>query len=455
MRRRRRGIAAGTIMMLLFTVVVLTATFLVMQAIRRDEGDLAMDAEQLLASVNELVLMSQHHLKEDDAPQAPAATAMASASTPQISAAAVPQTQPPVVQSTAYVQPQSTATPEQARTLTLTIGGSVTLESAIVDGAYSKAEGVFHYQDIFSRISDAVHADLNLLVLENVFTADANKRNDMVAPVDSLDALTAGGFDGVVLSAENVFAGGKTAVQETLAALQSRGLTALGLRTPESSQRIHMLQINGMRLAVIAYTDTLSAESKRGVPDEALQASMINLFSESQALEDVASAKQQGAQAVVVFLHWGSKAGTAPSQRQKNIAQTLCDAGVDVIVGTKSRAVQNVEWVTSTDHSHETLVAWSLGTLLCEDRDTREVVSGALLHLRLTLDADRNGVVISNVEYTPTYVWRQEENGANKYRVVLSAQTAPQTMIQKQQEIMDRSLKLIQNVFAGGAASPR
>lgn len=454
MSRRRRGVALGTVVMLLFMILVLAATFSVMHIIRRNEGDLSMDAGQILASVNELLLMSQHHLKDEDLPQTTETIAVAVVETPQPVPVSGQQTQLSAASTTTNAQLQTTAVPG-SRTLTLTIGGSVTLESAIIDGAYSKTENMFHYQEILSGISDAVHADLNLTVLESVFTADEKKENDMVAPVASLEALTAGGFDGVVLCAENALAGGETAVRETLQVLQARGLTAFGLCAPEMSQRVQMLQINGMRLAILAYTDTLSAESKRGVPNSALQTAMLNLYSNTQALEDIASARQQGAEAVIVFLHWGNKASTAPSQQQRNVAQALCDAGADIIIGTKSRAVQNVEWVTSSDHSHETLVAWSLGTLLCEDRDTREVVSGALLHFRLTLDAAQNGILIDDVEFTPTYVWRQEEHGVNKYRVVLSAQPAPQTMIQKQKEIMERSLKLIQTVFSGGAASQR
>jgi len=452
--RRRRGISGGTVAMLLLTVLVLTATFFVMYTIRQDEGDLSMDAEQLLASVNELIALSQHHLTDEQPPEATVIAAVQVTPVPVLTSTEAPTRSASETVATQNA-PSPTVTPNASRALTLTIGGAITLESSIIDGAFNKTEQHYDFHEIFSGISNAVHADLNLAVLESVFTTDESKENDMVAPAGSVEALTAGGFDGVVLCAENALAGGRRAVQETLSTLQARGLLASGLRMPDDAERMTMLQINGIQLAILSYTESLSAESKRGIPDPLQQAAMLNLFQKEQAITDITQARQRGANAVIVFLHWGTKAATEPSQAQQLIAQALCDAGADVIIGTKSRAVQNVEWIRSTDNTRNTLVAWSLGTLLCEDRDTREVVSGALLHLRLAYDPVQNDVIISHVEYSPTYAWRQEEKGVNKYRVLLSAQPAPEGMIQRQREIMGRSLALIQTTFAGGAAIQR
>ena len=463
MSRRRRGVSFGTVVMLLFAAVVLLATFAVMYSIRQDEGDLAMDAEQLLSSINELLEISQRNLTDDEHQLAGTAAVFAASQAaqtprPETRATAVPTQTVVQVQPQPQVQAQVIVTQQPVnalRTLSMTFGGSVTLESSIVDGAYDKGTDSYAYGDILAGISDAVHADLNIAVLENVFTTADAKKNDMVAPEGSLDALVAAGFDGVVLGAENALAGGESAVRETLSLLQGRGMMASGLYLPENSQHTTMLRINGIQIAILSYTDTLSTESKRGVPDAVKQDAMVDLFSEKQVLADVSDAKQRGAHVVIAFLHWGNKQATEPTQAQRKIAQTLCDNGVSVIIGTHSRAVQPVERLISSDGMQQTVVAWSLGTLLCEDRDTRDVVSGALLHVQLTYDAENGKINMADVEYTPTYAWRQEENGLQKYRVVLSAEDAPVTMIQKQQEIMGRSLTLIQTVMEKGVATQR
>ena len=96
-----------------------------------------------------------------------------------------------------------------------------------------------------------------------------------------------------------------------------------------------------------------------------------------------------------------------------------------------------------------------MGTLLSASRANREVVSGMLLHLTLTYDMQRRALSIASVQYTPTYCWGQKTDALYKYRVLCSAEEAPNDMIQKQREIMGRALKLIQDTMAKGVAVQR
>ena len=118
--------------------------------------------------------------------------------------------------------------------------------------------------------------------------------------------------------------------------------------------------------------------------------------------------------------------------------------------------MQPVEYLSSAqDTAHSTLVAWSMGTLLSASRANREVVSGMLLHLTLSYDMQRRALSIASVQYTPTYCWGQKTDALYKYRVLCSAEEAPNAMIQKQREIMGRALKLIQDTMAKGVAVQR
>ena len=122
----------------------------------------------------------------------------------------------------------------------------------------------------------------------------------------------------------------------------------------------------------------------------------------------------------------------------------------------KKQIQQPVEYLTSAqDTAHSTLVAWSMGTLLSASRANREVVSGMLLHLTLSYDMQRRALSIASVQYTPTYCWGQKTAALYKYRVLCSAEEAPNAMIQKQREIMGRALKLIQDTMAKGMAVQR
>jgi len=452
--KRRRGVSLGTISMIVFACVVLASTYLVMSSIRKDEGDLSMDAEMLLDSVGELFAISQRHIAENHTPTPGRTTS------PKESAAVstTPAPIPTQVQQVAVspVTPAPTAVPHVKHTFSMTFGGSIMLESSVVSGAKDKKENVYRYDSILSGISSAINADMDFAIVETLFSADSIANKDLVAPAESLSAISSAGFDVAVLCGQNALSGGEACVRETLSAFRSKGMKTSGLYTTESSQRFDMLQMNGVSAAVLTYTNAIASTGKKMVADAQTRSAMIHLYDPDAARADIAAARSQGAQVVIVFLHTDTKDANEPSTSQRKNAQQLADAGADILIGFGGRNVQHVEMLASaSDPLHRMLTAWSLGTLVCEDRDTRGVVSGALLHLQLTHDATAGTLQFDKVEYTPTYCWRQEENGIYPFRVIKSNQSVPEGMIQKQREIVARALVLIQNTMEKGIAVQR
>ena len=239
-----------------------------------------------------------------------------------------------------------------------------------------------------------------------------------------------------------------------MAALDAAAVRGMHLRL--ISVPAQPISIRGISIAVLAYTDTLSADSKKAVPDATARERMVTVFDADQARQDIRAARERGADIVLVAMHWGGANDTAPTAAQRTAAQALCEAGADIIIGAHSNAVQPVEYLSSAqDTAHSTLVAWSMGTLLSASRANREVVSGMLLHLTLSYDMQRRALSIASVQYTPTYCWGQKTDALYKYRVLCSAEEAPNDMIQKQREIMGRALKLIQDTMAKGVAVQR
>ena len=260
----------------------------------------------------------------------------------------------------------------------------------------------------------------------------------------------------MLLNSEKALETGENGAARMLSALQSAGVTPLGLRSAAGSSTAQSISIRGISIAVLAYTDTLSADSKKAVTDAAVRERMVTLFNADQARQDIRAARDSGADIVLVAMHWGGANDTAPTAAQRTTAQALCEAGADIIIGAHSNAVQPVEYLASAQEpGRSTLVAWSMGTLLSASRANREVVSGMLLHLTLTYDMQRRALSIASVQYTPTYCWGQKTDTLYKYRVLCSAEEAPDDMIQKQREIMGRALKLIQDTMAKGVAIQR
>lgn len=455
MHRRRKRISIGTVAMVVFTAIVLVCTFAVVVFIRGGDSDLSMDAERLVSSIGELVALTQPDRAADEVVNMNVVVAGPPSSSPvPIEATPFIQTTASVAQSVATPVPQETAAPIR-RTLSMTIGGLISFEGKVIAGTLDRESGKYILSETLDGISSAVHAHMNIALLNSL----PNPAKDAYhTPLVYAEALKNAGFDYVLLGADKTLEAGEKGVAEALEAFASSGIAATGLYAPESQTHAAQYRVNGLDVTVLVYTDILSSASKSAVREEAKRAQLIEVFDQKKAVSDVKTAKDAGTDIVLVSLHWGASSASAPTTAQRAAAQALCNAGADIIIGAHSDAVQHVEYLNaSNDPAHQTLVAWSMGTLLSESRANREVVSGILLHLDMAYDEAAGRVIFEQVSYTPTYTWGQKDENASlyKYRVLISDEEAPAAMVQTQKDIMGRALRLIQNTMSKGVAVQR
>lgn len=444
MRGRYKRLSAGTIAMTVFAAIVLLCAAGVIVAMRNPNADLSMDAERLASSIVDLAA----------AVRPEGALPTAAAPTPSALQSPVPaQTEQPTVAPTMR-QPQTTVPQAQdMRTLTLTVSGEISFDDAVVSGTYDAQTGEYHLSETLAALHDQLYADANIALLHHITNPNAAAGNGAVL---TAQALHDAGFDQVWLHTENAGQYDAQALAQMVSAAENVGLGMAGLMNGNAAQQAQKLSINDVSVAVLSYADTTSSDIQKALSQQTASGTTVAAFDAQRAAADIQSARADGADIVIVLMHWGEKTDTAASSAQRTAAQALCDAGADIILGAHSNAVQPIEYLTATNNAqHTALVAWSMGTLLSESRDSRAVVSGMLLHLTLTYDVQQKTLAFSRVQYTPTYCWGQKEGAIYKYRVLCSTQNSPDTMIQKQREIMGRALKLIQDTMANGVAIQR
>ena len=108
------------------------------------------------------------------------------------------------------------------------------------------------------------------------------------------------------------------------------------------------------------------------------------------------------------------------------MAQTLCDMGVDVIVGGHPHVIEPLELLTSSlDESHKTVCIYSLGNAFSNQRK-EEMTSqksghtedGMLFNFSFQKYSD-GSVVLSQVEIIPTWVDKhQNEEDQREYNIL-------------------------------------
>ena len=437
--RKHRGVSLGTMVMLAMTILVLLGMGSVLP--RLYGSDQAIDQSKMLQAFDIGDMLPQFSLSE--------IPIQASTTTAQPVATPGPMQTQTSVPVAATASPQPTPTAFAGGKCTIVLGGSVNMSSTLRKAGYFSEAEKYDFTDTFSLLMADLQGDYTMVSLEN--TIDANtKLSDVNTVEDVLPMLSRAGVKGVALGFKQIYDSGFSGLTATVEAVQGRGMHALGAYiTADAAQPTRrIMTLGGVRVALLHYTDGLSSKGAKAMKSDGNTFAVAQVSVDSGAagiLEDVAAVRSAGAQVVIVSLNWSAEGKTSPTKKQTAFAQQLADAGVDVIVGTGSRVIQKAEWLTGTladGSTHQTLCAYSLGSLLNESR-TNANVAGMLL--RLTVSVDGQGrVSMDEAAYVPTYIWRYKQDGRYYYRVVASDQPSPDGMGDDQTQSRERALATVQ-----------
>ena len=430
--KKRRGLSAGTVLMLVLTLAV-AAGFAAVIPKLRGGTDVRVDPGRVLDAL---------HVSGVPEPSAAAipirAEPVQTAATPPAEAA------PAAAAVTASPAPASAAAvPAAPDTLTLTFGGTVQADTSIHKSVYYSAAKAYDFSEIFPLLAGNVRADHVIVSLDNIVD-DSLKASDTVTVSDALSMLTQLKAGAAAVAWPGCMDKGKASFEATCAALRKRGLTPLGT-AEDGAAAILELPFGSGKIAVLHYTSELSKAGRNRVRKDGA-AGLVAVADAETVAADIARARAGGAEAVIVSVHWGQNGKTKPNKAQQQLARAIADAGADVIVGTGTNAVQPAVWLDTA--GGRTLCCYSLGALLTSGR-SNAAVAGMLLHL--TFRREKGAVVLAEASYTPTFIWRYQLDGRYWYRVLASNGLAPDGMGDDQIRAMTRALKTVQDTVGSEA----
>ena len=163
------------------------------------------------------------------------------------------------------------------------------------------------------------------------------------------------GVDAVSLANNHSLDYGRVAFADTLSYAHDFGLKTFGGgRDLEAARRPAVFRRGGLRIAVLGYSDVRPLGFDAGPT----QSGTAPAFPEYIAT-DVRGARRRGADAVVVFFHWGIERRTTPTARQRSLARVAFDAGATVVLGAHPHVLQPIDRPRV-----RRLVAWSLGNFV-------------------------------------------------------------------------------------------
>ncbi len=429
-KKQRRGISAGTLVMLLLTILVLAgcAGFMAMIAgeqmkSRADDAldmiqkagiTLMSEAESALLRVNELPRSAQH--------------------------TAIPQS----TRAIATPAPRAYG----ATTFTLAAAGTIHAPKAVRSGALTEA-GEYDFSSVFAGLGDVLaQADLAIATLETTIAGEEKGYGSYNAPSQLLAALRERGIDLLSLSTERALDKGSDGLEITLFEMTAHGIAHAGIAQPSAAAgSTDLIGIGGVQVAVLAYTYGLSREGKDAASET--ERAAVKLLDMNRMEQDIRQARADGANVVIVLPHWGTKNKQETPEEMKAMARSLAQAGADVILGTHPNVVQGTERLKverADGLEYETVVCYSLGSLLTDAR-TEENTAGMIAHLPITYDPQTRRVSLGSLACSPVYIAMQKEEGESVFRVIdVENAQALSTLTESEQEEALRAAKRVREI---------
>ncbi len=162
-------------------------------------------------------------------------------------------------------------------------------------------------------------------------------------------------------------------------------------------------------------------------PEQRNYFSYTNLNAFYSEVEEIYAAMEaEGAEATMLFIHWGTEYKLVENDYQNQIAQKICDMGFDVIVGGHPHVVQPIELLESTtDPEHKTVCIYSLGNVVSNQRygnitaiNTPHTEDGVLFSVTFEKYSDGT-VYLAGADVLPTWVnMHKNSNGKTVYAIL-------------------------------------
>ena len=344
----------------------------------------------------------------------------------------------PTVPSTEATVPETTVPREPEHvvsTATILSIGDLLMHGQLITDA-QQPDGSYDFNYIFPYITEYVTAaDYAAANLEVTLAGPSRPYQGYPmfnCPDAIVDAAKNAGFDMLLTANNHMYDSSEDGFLRTVRTIREKGLTVLGTRETPEEPAYTVQDINGIKVGMVCYTYEQRPENYRSdrvyLNKNILSATcsaLVNSFVGTELdsfyteiggiLEQM---RDDGAEATVMFIHWGVEYQLTQNAEQQQIAQKLCDLGFDVIVGGHPHVVQPVELLESTvDPEHRTVCLYSMGNAVSNQRQgeltsitTAHTEDGAMFSMTFSKYSDGT-VYLEDVALIPTWVRAIDVNG--------------------------------------------
>ena len=315
--------------------------------------------------------------------------------TPKVKAPSPAQSVPKITQ-------KSTTKPDRIRVLA---AGDFIAHDAINQQA-KQADGSYDYMSMMSSFTDIFHtADIRFCNDANLTAGAAHGISGYPkfnAPTEFARDMGKVGCNMVNVGTNHSFDRNQDAINASIDAWNTvPNMLAVVGHNKDQAQRmkVNYFTTKGVKFAFLAYTTYLNVDAP------AQNDYGVNVYSDAFAAEQIKTAKEAGAEVIIVSVRWGTEYSTSVNPTQKRIAQYLADQGVSLVLGHGSHELQPVEQLTGVAGT-KTTVWYSLGNFLNTQLPPETLFNGVAV-----IDYSVKTKQITGMSFLPLYahyVWSAE-----------------------------------------------
>jgi hypothetical protein len=288
--------------------------------------------------------------------------------------------------------------------LTVVGAGDVLVHPPVWEQAAADADGSgYDFYPIFAGLRPVISgADLAICHLETPLAPAGGPflgYPRFAAPPQLATALSRVGYDTCSTASNHTLDQGEGGVARTIDALAAAGLGWTGsARDPADAETPWVREVTldrGRSVAVGHLSYTFSFNGLSPPPGKEWLANRIDA---GRIVAEARAARADGAEIVLLSLHWGTEYRADPDAAQLDLARRLADSGeIDLILGHHAHVVQPVELVG------DTWVVYGMGNQLARHAEVIDGQREGVL-ARVTFSERDSGWVVSAIEAVPTWV---------------------------------------------------
>lgn len=284
-----------------------------------------------------------------------------------------------------------------------TVSSPVSLTLSVVGDCTLGTDETFDYDTSLNVYYENYGADYFLQNVKDIFSADdltianfegtltdSDEREDKTfafkAPASYASILTGGSVEAVNTANNHSHDYGDQSFDDTLAALDDAGIVHFGY------DETAVMDVKGIKVGLVGIYELYD-----------------HLEREQQLKDNIAKAKADGAQLIVVIFHWGNETETVPDSNQTTLGRIAIDEGADLVCGHHPHVLQGIETYKGRN------IVYSLGNFCFGGNSSPSDMDTMIYQQTFTIDAD--GVKKDNVtNIIPCSISSAAYDGYNNYQ---------------------------------------